>query len=85
MFNKYERKRSEIGKELITKLNLQNISHHIQQNKGNNSSGSEYSVLYYDYFLSNFFGYKCINVRRGEEGTFEIFEANIRKDALTVF
>ena len=71
-------RRSEIGQPIINKLKLLNL----EENKSVSSDdGDEYNVFYYDFMLSNIFGYKWINIRH-EEGTFEIFEPTLKKEYL---
>ena len=42
---------------------------------------NELSVFWFDFVLSSVFGYKWVNVR-SEEGTFEVFEPSLKKNAI---
>lgn len=69
-------RRSEIGNQVVTKLKLSEIPERFSEAT---DEGDEYSVFYYDFMLSNVFGYKWVNIRH-EEGTFEVFEPTLKPE-----
>lgn len=78
--NQQKNRRSEMGNKIMNKLNLEHIP---EKDAKSTKRDEEYGVFYCDFFLSTYWGYRWVNVRR-EEGTFEVFEPAIKKEAMEV-
>lgn len=78
--NQQKNRRSEMGVKIMNNLKLEDIP---EKDAKSTKRDQEYEVFNSDFFLSAYCGYRCLNVRR-EEGTFEVFEPAIKREALEV-